>query len=98
MSFLNENRPEITVTLKEGGANKYIGKVVSDWACCDMLFTVFDQNDRVIYKIYGDSCQWGLYCNCPCDSCAKIVFNIQSPLGEPLGEIYKVLIHERVHI
>jgi len=84
------NRPEITVTVKENGINQYIGKVVSEWACCDMLFTVYGANEEVVFKIYGNCCQWGLYCNCPCNSCAKIIFNIQSPTGDNIGEINKL--------
>jgi len=84
------NRPEIAVTLKEQGDNRYLGKVVSDWACCDMLFTVYDDSNNIVYKVSGNCCQWGLYCNCPCQSCAKILFNIQTPSGDPVGEIYKI--------
>jgi len=83
-------RPEITVELREGGVNQYIGKVVSEWACCDMMFTVYGANDELIYKIYGNCCQWGLYFNCPCNACAKIAFIIQNPKGQAVGEINKV--------
>mmetsp|Transcript_30875 Transcript_30875/g.28062 ORF Transcript_30875/g.28062 Transcript_30875/m.28062 type:complete len:98 (+) Transcript_30875:632-925(+) len=44
----------------------------------------------MVYKISGDCCQWGLFCNCPCDKCAKILFTIKTPEGEPVGEIFKI--------
>jgi hypothetical protein len=84
------NRPEITVTLKENGLDKYIGKVVSQWACFDMVFEIFDREDKLVYKIHGSCCQWGLFCNCPCDQCAKIQFNVLNIEGQPVGEIYKI--------
>lgn len=78
------------MTVKERGENKYIGKVISNWACCDMIFSIFNFDGEPVYKISGNSCQWSLYCNCPHDLCSKVTFNIQSPEGEIVGQIYKV--------
>lgn len=83
-------RPEITVHLKENGQDKYLGKVISQWAMCDMVFDIYDERDQLIYNINGDCCQWGLYCNCPCQPCSKIFFEIRTPDGEGVGEIAKV--------
>jgi len=84
------NRPEISVTLKENGHDKYLGKVVSQWDIMDMIFDVFDRDDKLCYKINGSCCQWGLFCNCPCDQCAKIQFQVLTPDNQPVGEIYKL--------
>lgn len=46
-----------------------------------MNFDVYDKEDRIIYTIWGDGCQIGLYCTCPCDSCAKVELKIRNNDG-----------------
>jgi len=33
-TFMFFNRPVLTVTLREGGVNKYLGKFINNFTCC----------------------------------------------------------------
>ena len=82
-------RPEVLVTLVEGGKNEYLGKIVDPWNCCNMEFKVYDKNDTKKYTIEGDCCQLGVWCSWPCEACQTIDFDVKSGSGEVLSSLQK---------
>lgn len=74
-TFLCLNRPFIEVNYSENGLNSYLGKVVNDFSCCEMFFTVFDKTNNPVYQIRGTIWQIGVYRqqnNCAvCKSCQQ---------------------------
>lgn len=72
------NRPEMKVFLTENGQNTYIGKVRDPFDCCNHGFTVLDTNDQIKFVAEAGCCQLGLCCQCPCDSCERVVFDFWS--------------------
>jgi len=83
------NRPEITVTYVEDGKNEYIGKVKNPWTCYDIVLELFDKDNNLKYKIVGNCCQVGLWCNGPSDCCQTIDFDIKTPSGEIVAGLRK---------
>lgn len=75
-TFLCFNRPHIEVTLVEGNQNQYLGKVVHDFNCCEMFFSIYDKNNSLKYQIKGTIWQIGVHnrgqggCIC-CKSCQQ---------------------------
>lgn len=70
------NRPEMKVYLSEGGQHTYLGKVVDPYDCCNHSFRVYDESDNLKFVVEADCCQLGLICQCPCETCERVVFNI----------------------
>lgn len=75
-TFMCCNRPEMKVYLTENNQNAYIGKVVDPFDCCNHSFRVYGDSGDLRFVVEADCCQLGLMCQCPCDSCEKVVFNV----------------------
>ena len=49
-----------------------------------------DENDKDIFSIKASCCQLAFWCNCPCDSCVTVEFDITSPLNDyTVGKLTK---------
>ena len=72
------NRPNMTVTYTENGANEFLGKVVDEFSCCDHIYTIRDPTDKIIFTIQASCCQCGLLCKGPCQSCQRVEFKLFS--------------------
>ncbi len=83
-------RPEVLVTLVEGGKNEYLGKIVDPWNCCNMEFKVFDKDQTKRFNIEGSCCQLGVWCKWPCEACQTIDFDVKSPSGEVISTLQKI--------
>lgn len=71
------NRPEMKVWYVENGANEYLGKVVDSWDLCNYSFSVYGPDSDVMkYFIKASCCQCGFHCNCPCEPCERIEFDL----------------------
>mmetsp|Transcript_35974 Transcript_35974/g.32358 ORF Transcript_35974/g.32358 Transcript_35974/m.32358 type:complete len:211 (+) Transcript_35974:164-796(+) len=81
------NRPEMDVFYTENGANDKIGKVTEPWYCCDRGIRVFDKKGEHIYEIIGNCCQLGFCCQCPCDACQTIDFEIRNKKGDKISAL-----------
>lgn len=76
-SCLCLNRPVISVTL--GSDNRYIGKIVHLFTCCDPEFEVYNSHG-LKYYIRADCCQCGLLCaNNICGKFSTAQFDIHQP-------------------
>jgi hypothetical protein len=70
------NRPFIEINFSENGINVYLGKVVNDFSCCEMFFSLYDKTNTCVYQIKGTIWQIGVYnrqqnnCAC-CKSCQQ---------------------------
>jgi hypothetical protein len=82
-------RPEILVTLVEGGKNEYLGKIVDPWNCCNMEFNIFDKDHNKKFNIEGSCCQLGVWCQWPCEACQTIDFDVKTPSGEVVSSLQK---------
>jgi len=83
------NRPEMKVYYVENGQNEYLGKVVDSWDCMNFSFTIYAPDDRVKFFIKASCCQCGFHCNCPCEPCERIEFDLWS--GDKEKEEPKIL-------
>ena len=91
-TFLCCNRPEMKVNYVENGQSKYLGKVVDEFACCNFVYKIYDEKDQEKYHIEANCCQLGFMCNCPCESCQTLQFDLfrVTPSGRsPLAPIMK---------
>ena len=55
-TFLCFARPSIEVFLSENGVEGYFGKITSKWNCINIVFDVYDKEDRIVYTIWGSGC------------------------------------------
>lgn len=83
------DRPEVMVYLVEDGKKEYLGKIKDPWNWCDIEFNIYDKNDNEKYKIEGNCCQLGFWCQWPCESCQTIDFEVKSPSGENVSSLQK---------
>ncbi|EYB90205.1 hypothetical protein Y032_0222g2611 [Ancylostoma ceylanicum] len=66
----------------ESPPGRLIGKVEQRGAFCASSFVIKDQNDRVIFQIYGPLC-------CFMCGCHDKEFPVDTPSGDPFGSITK---------
>jgi len=83
------NRPELTVTCVQDGANSYLGKVKDIWTCCNVILEIYDKSNNLRYKIDGSCLQVGMHCKGPMDCCETIDFDIKTPSGEVVSTLQK---------
>jgi len=83
------DRPEVLVTLVEGGRNEFLGKIIDPWNWCNMEFKVYDKENAKKYTIEGSCCQLGVWCRCPCEPCQTVSFDVKSPSGEVISKLEK---------
>jgi Scramblase len=83
------NRPEMKVYYIENGQNEYLGKVVDTWDCVNYSFAIYAPDDKMKFFIKASCCQCGFHCNCPCEPCEKIEFDLWS--GDKEKEEPKIL-------
>lgn len=75
-------RPVIKVyEILRGLKNHEIGYVTNSYACCTVVFDIYDHRDQLIYKMSTEWCQRGIQCKCPFDSCKQVEFIITDPRG-----------------
>lgn len=84
-TFFCLNRPEMVVSLVEGGQSVKLGKVVNPWQCCDLKMEVYDANDSLRYIIKGDCCQCGVICQGPC--CQEAELAVCEPFGNVVASV-----------
>ena len=72
------NRPSMDVYCCEGSKEPgdLIGKIVNPFTCLSKEVQIFDSQNVLKYVIEAESCQLGLWCKCPCESCQTIEFQI----------------------
>jgi len=88
-TFLCFNRPEIFIRSMDG---KTLGSAYNEFACCDDVILIRDESGKELYRIDGNCCQPGKFCQLPCAPCDEIVFNVFNAggVGSPIGCIKKV--------
>lgn len=75
-------RPVIKVfDMARGLKNQFLGEIVDTYACCTIIFDIFDHAGQWIYRMSTDWCQRGIQCKCPFDSCKEVEFIIADPHG-----------------
>jgi hypothetical protein len=87
-SFLCLNRPVLTVSWTEGGQNQTLGKIVNPFKCCDLIVSIYNASDVLLYTIEGSCCQCGVMCEGPCFQGAE--FAIKNAGGEIVGTFKRV--------
>lgn len=86
-TFCCFNRPEVAVTDVQTG--QQIGSIVDPCACCDLTFSIKNQDDQEVMQVKGGCCQMGLCCPLPCGPCAEVHFDIDDMDGNQLGSMTK---------
>lgn len=67
-----------------------LGSVRDPWTCCNIAFTVRDEQENDIVTANGGCCQWGLCCPLPCGPCAVVQLQLQDARsGENIGMLTK---------
>ena len=82
----------MSVTLTESGVNRYIGKIVAPFKCCDVELEIFDSSNKLKYYINGSCCQSGIVVKCCCEreSCQTDDFLILDSNRNQLANLQKV--------
>ncbi len=76
------NRPSFNVYLTENGQKEYLGKIIDNFDCINQTFTIKDDKDKLLYKIFASICQPGFCCNhCPLDACQTVTFELTDANG-----------------
>lgn len=70
------NRPSMQVYYTEDGTREYLGRVVDNFDCCNYSFKVQNNENVTIFYIEASCLQCGLCCQCPCQSCERVTFNM----------------------
>lgn len=70
------NRPMMSVNYTEDGNFVNLGKVVDNYDFCNYSFDVLNANGEKRFHIEAACNQLGFHCQCPCDACERIIFNI----------------------
>jgi len=83
------NRPAISVKLVEEGNDLQLGMIKDAFTWGGIKLEVMDKYGALRYTIQGDCCQWGLFCNCACNSCENINFLVKSAGVENSMDIVK---------
>ena len=83
------SRPEIFLSLKEN--NEKIGKIKEPFSCCDSIYEIYDDKDKIKYLINAKCCQCGLlFANSICGTMGEALFSIVNPeTKEEVGTITK---------
>lgn len=84
------NRPKMEVKLVENDQDQYLGKVTDPWDCCNHCFKIYNKDDEVRYNVKASCLQLGLCCNCPCNACEKVLFQIKDNEGVEHEELKKI--------
>lgn len=81
------NRPTVTITEAESG--KEIATLKDPFACCDLTFSIMDEDGDQAMTVEGGCCQWGLCMPLPCGPCAEVNFEVKDQDGNDVGHIRK---------
>lgn len=83
-------RPVMKVYSIEMGKEKYIGKIVNPFSCCEIILQLYNENNNLDFIVKGDICQMGVMCRgCPCDACQNAQFSICDKSGNVLKPLLK---------
>lgn len=80
------NRPHISIADHEG---REIASITDPCACCDITFTIKNEEQGNEMYVKGGCCQCGLCCPLPCGPCAEVDFSIEDQDGNNVGNITK---------
>ena len=82
-------RPEMTVTLNDGGIN--VGHIIHVFTCFDPEFEVYDSNNNLKYIVSASCCQCGIFfANTFLGKCCEATFQIYTPgTKDVVGTIIK---------
>ena len=66
-------------TIDESHSSKetLIGTVCHECGLCEVLFSTSLCKKEQEYAVTGSCTQCGFYCQCPCDACKEVIFNIK---------------------
>ena len=71
------NRPFITMNYTENNENVYLGKISDPYNAFKIIFEIFDNQNKPIYKIETYCVQCGVVCRgCPCGPCERVSFQV----------------------
>lgn len=96
------NRQQMVCWRSENGKESYLGKIYDPWNFCNFTFELYDDTGhdscsggssnlgKLDYSIEGNCCQCYFWCNCPCDSCQKVEFEILDPSRHIVGQVMKI--------
>lgn len=83
------NRPELNAYAYINGQEEFVGKIVDPYDCCDIRFQLKDSAGNTVYNITTPCCQCAFCCNCPCDSCQTVTFEMKNKSGEVVNKFQK---------
>jgi len=43
----------MNITLKENNENKFLGRIVAPWKCCEFWIEINDANNNLLYILQG---------------------------------------------
>lgn len=73
------NRQEMHCYYTEGGSEKNLGKCFDPWDLCNYRFKIYSDDvsgKDCDYVIQAKCCQLYFFCQCPCESCQTVNFDI----------------------
>lgn len=82
-------RPELNVFAHVNGQEQFVGKIVDPYDCCNVTFQLQDAASNHVYTITTACCQCALCCNCPCDDCQLVIFEMKNSSGQVVNKIHK---------
>lgn len=68
-----------------GLKNHELGYIIDSYACCTVMFDVYDHRDQWVYRMSTEWCQKGILCKCPFESCKKVEFVITDARGREVS-------------
>ena len=83
-------RPSMHVYYTEGNQSTYLGRIF-DPCTINLYFHVYGPNDEKLYTVYGDCCQLGIWCRCPCEPCQTVDFEVRDANGNKVSDFQKVI-------
>eukprot|EP00825_Cyclidium_porcatum_P016629 TRINITY_DN19584_c0_g1_i1.p1 TRINITY_DN19584_c0_g1~~TRINITY_DN19584_c0_g1_i1.p1 ORF type:complete len:396 (-),score=30.47 TRINITY_DN19584_c0_g1_i1:367-1554(-) len=76
-TYLCFERPIMEVSTVEQGVEKYIGKIINPFSCCDLILEIYNKDNNLDYTVKGDICQLGIQCRgFPCEACQEVRLDV----------------------
>lgn len=90
-TFLCCNRPLARIYVFGPNNEKmFLGQIKDVFRCCSYEFEITDHKGNKIYSLDTPLCQKALICNCPCDECNHVEFNIKNQQGQSISKADKM--------
>lgn len=73
----------------DAGQRLQIGRISQPFTCCDYSFQISDHQNQQVYTLRTPLCQKALVCQCPCDECQIVEFDVIDKEGVKVTNLLK---------